>query len=317
MNKNVIKVLAILLCLVLAYTTPVYAESSNSLKISTLDVSVMPEYDTSDVLVLYSINYVNTSGQAYNGEVRFPVPKGTTNNIVKETATTNDNHLAVRVEDKGDYAEFVWRPSQPIQPNASYPIHLEYYYNPLPGSGNKAFAYQFRAGLPVDQANINVFQPLKATNFKMEPVGRLLGQDNQGFQVYGLNSTNLKTGDKVDLKVTYTKEDPNPSIQKPVSSGATGQPAQAGGSQMSSAAVLIPTIALVVIIIIIIVKVFGNRDVERETVSHRVKTQSNQKETRDSKLAKEKRKLRQKLLNGEISEETYHELLMEIEEDYS
>ncbi|MDA8235292.1 MAG: hypothetical protein M0Z31_10920, partial [Clostridia bacterium] len=308
MNKNIIKVLAMLLYLVLVYTTPVYAESSNPFKISTLDISVMPEYDTSDVLVLYSINYVNTSSQPYNGEVRFQVPKGMTNNIVKETSTTNDNHLVVRVEEKADYAEFVWKPSQPIQSNASYPIHLEYYYNPLPGSGNKAFTYQFRATMPVDQAKINVFQPLKATDFKMEPVGRLLGQDNQGFQVYGLNSANLKNGDKVDLKVTYTKDDPNPSVQKPGSSGATGQPAQTGRSQLSSSVIIIPTVALVVIIVIIVVKAFSNREMERETANRRVKSQNNREESRESKLAKEKRKLRQKLLNGEISEGTYHEL---------
>ncbi|MDA8210308.1 MAG: hypothetical protein M0021_00270 [Clostridia bacterium] len=316
MNKKVIKVLAILLGLVLAYTTPVYAENSGPFKISTLDISVMPEYDTSEVLILYSINYVNTSGQPYNGEVRFPAPKGTTSNIVKETATTNDNHLAVRVEDKGDYAEFFWKPSQAIQPNASYPIHLEYYYNPLPGSGNKAFTYQFRATLPVDQARINVYQPLKATNFKMEPVGQLLGQDNQGFQVYGLNSANLKNGDRVDLKIAYTKEDPNPSIQKPGVSGLTGQSGQASGGQFSSAVIIIPLVVLGVIIAIIVVKTFGNREMAREAVNRRV-VQNNREETRDSKLAKEKRKLRQKLLNGEISEETYHELLMEIEEDYN
>jgi len=313
MNKRFIKMLAAVFSLVLIWTMPAYAEKSNPLKISTTEISVMPEYDTQDVLALYSINFVNHSDQPYSGEIRFPVPRGTTNNIVKETSTNNDNHLAATVEDKGDYAEFVWKPTQPIQPNGNYPIHLEYYYNPLPGTGNKAFAYQFRATLPVEQAKINVYQPLKASNFKIEPAGQLLGQDTQGFQVYGLNSANLKAGDKVDLKISYTKDDPSPSIQKPT--GAAGQPGQSGGGQLSSAAVIVPLAALVIIIVIIAVKALGNRE-DNGGVSRPVKNRNGQKKTVNSKLAKEKKRLREMLLEGEISEETYHELVMEMEEDY-
>lgn len=317
MNKRLLKILVAIFSLLLIWTMPAHAENAGPFKISNLEISVMPEYDTSDVLVLYAINYVNTSGQPFNGEMRFPVPKGTTNNIVKETSTTNESHLAVRVEDKGDYAEFVWKPAQPIQPNANYPVHLEYYYNPLPGTGNKSFDYQFRATLPVDQAKVNVYQPLKASNFKMEPTGQLLGQDNQGFQIYGLNSSNLKSEDKVNLKISYTKDDPNPSVQKPsAAAGTTGQPGQAGSGQFSSAAVMIPMAAIVVIIVIIAVKALGNRE-EQRVVSRRGKSPKNQGKQVNSKLAKEKRKLREMLLEGELSEETYHELLADLEEEYS
>ncbi len=358
MRKRFPKVLAAVLSLLLILATPVYAEKASPVKISNLEINVMPEYDTTDVLVLCTINFMNTTSQPYTGEIRFPVPKSTTNNIVKETNNPNDAHLAVRVEDKGDYAEFVWKPSQSIQPNGSYPIHLEFYYNPLPGTGNKVFAYQFRAAQPVDQAKVFVLQPLKASNFKMEPAGQLLGQDSHGFQVYGLNSTSLKTGDKIDLKVSYTKDDPSPSVQKP--SGATGQPAagQAGENQLSSATIIIPMVVFFLFIVIIAVRASRNRDNEEAAVSPRASNQKSRgannkpagssRQNADSRLAngggrpeagsrraagsirkatgggkpaytdrqvQEKRQLRQMLLDGEISEETYLELVAEIEAD--
>ena len=317
MNKSLIRTLALVLCLTLLGAPPAWAKKDNPLKISNMEISVMPEYDTQDVLVLYTVNYVNTSNQVYNGEIRFPVSKGSTNNIVIETATVNDNHLQVKVEDKGDFAEFVWQPTQPIQPNASYPIHLEYYYNPLPGTGNKAFTYGLRTIMLVEQAKINVLQPQRASNFKMEPSGQLLGQNNQGFQVYGLNYFGLKPGEKKEFKVSYTKDDPNPSVQASAATQAGGQSGPEGESQLTSIAVVVPLIALVAIIGIIAVKAADNREQISPVAKRREQKQRGREAPDNKNLLKDKKKLRQMLLNGEISEDTYHELLAEIEEEYS
>lgn len=312
MKRNIVTVVVIL-CLVLIWSTPVFAENGNPFKISTLDVSIMPEYDTSDVLVIYSINFINTSGQPFSGEMRFPVPKGTTNNVIEESGILNGNNLLSRIDDKGDYAELIWKPAKPIQPNVNYTMHLEYYYNPLQGTGNKAFTFPFRATLPIDQANINAYQPLKANNFKMEPAGKLLGQDNQGFQVYGTKYSNLKNGDKIDFKISYTKNDPNPSVQKQSGAApASDQQAPSAGSQLNFG-VMVLIAALIVVVIVIGVKIFDNRKSSIKNNSRDNKKQG----AGNSKLAQEKRKLRQMLLNGTIGEDTYHEMLMEIEEEYS
>ncbi len=316
MKKNLLLFTAFLFIMLLQ-AAPVWAEKDSPVKISNLEVSVMPEYDTADVLVLNTINFINTTDQPFSGEIRFPVPKRTTNNIVKETATNNDNHLAVRVEDRGDYSEFVWQPTQSIQPNVAYPVHLEFYYNPLPGTGNKEFTYFYKNSMNTDSMKINLQQPLTAQNFKMEPVGQLLGQDNAGFKVYGFNFTGLKPGDKKDIKISYTKNDPNPSMQKPAAnSGQTGAGASGGGG-MSTAAIAIPLVALVFLGVIIAVKATGSRETHRYNGRKRETKGKDSGKPFNSKLAKEKKRLRQMLLNGEISEETYHELLMDIEEEYS
>ena len=293
--------------LTFAWISPVSAVNDSPVKISNVEISVMPEYDNSDVLVLYGINFVNNSVEPYNGELRFPVPKATTNNIVKETANPNDVHVEVRIEEKGDYAEFVWKPANPIQPNSSYPIHLEYYYNPIPGTGTKSFEYQFRAAMPVDQAIFNVYQPLKASNFKMEPVGQLSGPDEQGFQVQSISSANLKIGDKVDLKVSYTKDDPNPSVQ-PQSAGteATSETGQTSAGELSSTVIIVAIVAIVAVVVLIGFIIFSNQNEEGD-----------ESQDSESEFAQKKRRLKQRLENGNISEETYLVLIDELEREHS
>lgn len=321
MRNKAVLILTVFL-LVFGLVTQASAEGGVPLKISKLGISVMPEYDTQDVLVLYSLTYQNESSQPFSGEIRFPVPKGTTSNIVTEKINNSDNHVNVRVEEKGDSAEFVWKPLQPIQPKANYEIHLEYYYNPLPGTGNKAFTYKFQANMPVGQPQIHIYQPLKASDFKMEPVGQLLGTDDKGFKVYGVSSASLKPGDKIEFKVSYTKDDPGPSVAPPsAASGDAGGAAQSTPSsknQLSSAAVLVPLAALVIGVAIIAVKALSRsqskdtRDVRRSSQPSRQRDKNN-----NSEFAQEKKKLRQQLLNGNISEEMYHDLLIELEQEYS
>lgn len=323
MNRKRILVLLAVLCLLLNMAAPVYAENSSPLKISKMGVQVMPEYDASDVLVLYSLTFQNDSAQPYSGEIRFPVPKGTSSNIVTENVNNNDQHVNVRVEDKGDTAEFVWKPLQPIQPKGSYQIHLEYYYNPLPGTGSKSFTYKFLANMPVDQPQVHVYQPLKATDFKMEPVGQALGTDSKGFQVYGINSSSLKPGDKIEFKVSYTKNDPKPSVDPPSASqgaaGGAGQTPPSSKSQLSSAAILVPLAAIVIGIIVIAVRAYGNRETETDNRPVRKSSQKSKqiKNPGESKFAQEKRKLREMLLNGDLSEDMYRELLADLEREYS
>jgi len=322
MYKKLTSIVALVLCFTLTFGVPVFAEVNTPLKISKMGISVMPEYDTSEVLVLYALTFQNQSNQPYSGDIRFPVPKGTTSNIVTENANGSDTHVNLRAEDKGDSAEFVWKPLQPIQPNAVYSVHLEYYYNPLPGTGGKSFTYSFPANMPVDQPQVHVYQPLKATDFKMEPAGQPLGNDQQGFQVYGFSSPRLKPGDKIEFKVSYTKNDPSPSVQPPSAAagtpGGTAQTAPASKGQLSSAAILVPLAALVIGVAFIAVKALGNsRPEEKQSASGSAHRNRESQKPVDCKLAQEKKRLRQLLINGNIGEETYYELLSDLESEHS
>lgn len=314
--------LIVIVCTLFFLVPSGYAEANPSLQISSVAAHVMPEYDTSDVLVIYAINYVNNSPSDYTGEVRFAVPKGISNSIVIEDTpeNTGNTHLSVKEEDKGEYAELVWTPTKPIKAKEGYPIHLEYYFNPLPGTGQKEFTYRLTPSSDIEQVQVNVYQPLKATDFKMVPEGKWVKKDSEGFNIYSLNPSSLKKGLNYDVKISYSKTDPEPSA-KPKS--ATQETVNGGNEKgsLSSMAVMLPMVGMLALVILIAIKSFNTRNVD-EAPTRRTKKSiqgnSAQKPSgkTESSFAQEKRKLRQKLLDGEINEETYREILADIEQDY-
>lgn len=312
-----------LIVLILFFSVrPGYAEANPPLQITSVIAQVMPEYDTQDVLVIYAINYSNQSGKDYNGEVRFDVPKGTTNNIVLENSpgsTGNESHIPIKVEDKGEYAELVWTPTQSIKANESYSIHLEYYFNPLPGVGKKEFTYRLIPSADIGQVQVNVYQPLKATEFQMEPAGKLVKKDSEGFNIYNLNPASLKKGQNFGVKISYTKTDPEPSLKPPSATQQASGSTESGS--LSSMAVMLPMVGMLGLVILIGIKSFKPRSVDETPIRrHQKSIQSNPVKTPsdkpESSFSQEKRKLRQKLLDGEINEETYREILADIEQDY-
>ncbi|MEA5024589.1 hypothetical protein SDC9_20817 [bioreactor metagenome] len=321
-RRLVISLLVIVLTLSIS-VVPGYAEVNPPLKISLIATHVMPEYDTTDVLVIHGINFMNNSPNDYSGEVRFAVPKGTTNNIVVENTPEskgNDSHLSVKVEDKGEHAELVWNPTKPIKANESYPVHLEYYYNSLPGTGQKEFTYTLFPISDIDQAQVNVYQPLKATEFKMEPEGKFAQKDSEGFNIYSINTASLRKGQNYNVKISYNKTDAEPSIKAPTSFQTTGSSGKEKGS-LSSAAVLFPMVGMLALVILIAIKSFNTPSVDVDSTRRPKKSNPGNLEKKpsskaESSFAQEKRKLRQKLLDGEISEETYREILADIEQDY-
>lgn len=314
MRKAAIFLLLALVSLNLMLVNPVSAQE-DSLVVKNLSVNIMPEYDTPEVLVLYTIDFTNKSEMPFNDEIRFRIPKETRNNTVIETGSQNSEHLQVRTENNAEYAEMIWKPSKPLEPNTTYAIHLEYYYDSLPGIGEKTFSFVLNPGFALENAQIYLAQPLKSVDFKTEPTTVSMQTNAQGFKVYRLNPGFLNQDDPFRVKVSYTKTNPNPSIQPANDLNQNG----AGGDQNNrgSWAILLPLMAIFLFIIFIAYRALASRQMENDP-NHRV-FKSNEQRNQDLKkspLVEEKRKLRQKLLKNEIDSKMYQQLLKDIEEDY-
>lgn len=322
------------LLLLLVFVSPGFAEEGFPLTTTNLEIHVMPEYDTSEILILNRITYTNTSDKDFSGEIRFSVPKQTRNNIVVDTINGQDNRAIVGVEDKGEYAEFVWKPTQPIKPNTTYPVHLEYYYSSLPGTGDKKFNFTFVPGYPIQTTNVYLYQPLKSDKFVVQPFAKLLGTDNLGFNVYGVDYNQLKVGENISLDVAYVKNDPSPSVLPPGQTGGSAQQAPAGQVNISAykKPILILLVVVVAFIAIMVLRANDRRRIEELVQKHReAKGQSAEdddfedgddddddraKELSLEDFEAEKEKLEDMLSRGEIEEEDFVDKLSKLEKKF-
>ncbi len=325
------RLIFIMLALILGLTLIPFVPSSlaaqgSELAWKDLDLQVWPEYDDPRVLVIYNGTLTNISGKEYRGRVYFNIPKGiTVNEIQMACEIVNGGHQCqpYEIEDKGDYQVLSWKLTRPVAPGEDYPVWLEYYYNPLTGSPDKTMTFDYIPYYKTENVKVTVKEPLKSTNFKIDPAPTSTGQDGEGFNNYIYNFQNIDANTPVKLNISYTRSEKKPSVEKANPNTNQQKPSDPlGTSAWKKPEVLVP-VALFVIVLIafIFYSMYYSKNqppTDRVNRIHkkyggRNNYDSGTKSNASPKTAREKKRIRQLLLDGKISEETYRELIADLE----
>ncbi len=185
-------------------TLSVHAESPD--RIANLSISVWPEYDDPSVLVIYDGEFADKTG--FPRLVAFLVPSGARINATAYTDSKGDylNTDPWKTEDAGNGLMRV------IFTLPAPGFQVEYYYNPLQGAPNKTMDFVYTSAHTVDQVQLRVQEPLKSSDFKTNPAAALQTAGGHDFKYHVFQFTNLAIGQKLQVQISYTKTDPNPSI---------------------------------------------------------------------------------------------------------
>ena len=183
---------------------PIAAQSPD--RIATLSISVWPEYDDPSVLVIYDGAFATKDG--FPREVAFLVPTGAK---INATAYGNGNGEYFntdpwKTQDAGNgWTRVLFTIPQPM-------FHVEYYYSPLQGSPDKKMEYVFNAANAADSVQLEIQEPLKAANFKTDPVAATQTARGHDFKYHIFQYSNVTAGQSLKVQISYTKTDPNPSV---------------------------------------------------------------------------------------------------------
>lgn len=217
---------AFLLWTILAAVPRALAQDPNQL--SNLQISVWPEHDQPTVLVLIDGTLADTSNLPRQVSVLIP-------SSAKLQVTTFANP-------DGSYA--VEQPSQSTDQGDGYTrvtfttntteYHVEYYDDLLRGSPDKTMDFVYKAAVPVEKLTLQVQQPLKATDFSMDPPAQTTQDGSDGFKYYLLQLPTLAAGQIISEQVKYTKTDPNPSVITAPSAASSSVPATTPASPWSN-----------------------------------------------------------------------------------
>lgn len=334
-QKGLFKRFSILLLVVavlFSFQVPVFAATVDSMELKNFYVDVWPEYDDPRVLVIYKGTFVNNTGKTVKAgeKVSFNIPSGAEIGMACETDANYGAHACqpYETEDvkgpdgKVDYVVLSWKTTKDVEPGQEYPVFLEFYYNPIEGQVDKVINYEFKPSAKIATLNLLIQQPLKATNFKLEPAAPTSGKSGD-FTNYYYSYSNVKQDDKFDIKISYTKNDSNPSVQKTENGGAGttgGGESKLGTAAWTQPGVIASGLFFVLLLGFFIYYALNNSNKPNKRVQ-RIKNKQGKKSVKadenymtsskgqNGKLTQEKKKIRQMLLNGEISEETYRELI--------
>ncbi|MHB1414777.1 MAG: zinc ribbon domain-containing protein [Chloroflexota bacterium] len=184
-------------------------------------VSVWPEYDEPRVLVIYEGEFADA--EPFPSEVSFRLPPGAEINQVCALTATNE-HLCQMYD--------LVRDDNGITLTYTLPVprfFVEFYYNPIEGTGHRSIPYEFTPLSAVDSLTLEIQEPARAADFVLTPGSTATQQDASGFKYHTYNFANVAADAPVKVDIGYAKADANPSVPKQQGARADG-PAGAGSS---------------------------------------------------------------------------------------
>jgi mono/diheme cytochrome c family protein len=191
----------------LSATPSLGSASEANLVMARLRLSIWPEYDDPRVLIMWRGEMA--PHQAFPAHITFPLPKGA--EIVGAGMISDQNELL-----RHPYEILPGDTHDSLQLNLPVPrFFLEFYYNPFTASGaEKRFTYAMPTPYPIEGLEVDIQQPLKASNFTLDPIPMEHLTDQQGFTYHQFAYRDIAAGQPQTFTISYTKTVLTPSVPK-------------------------------------------------------------------------------------------------------
>lgn len=265
-KKGVKGLVALVIALTLVFVPVSAFAQEKEVKVSHMQVSVWPEYDEPRVLGIFQGQVADNV--SLPASVKFLLPKDA--EIGQACALTESGEHQCQVYEtaiEGDFKAVTYK--LPLRT-----FFVDFYWNPLSSDAAKSFDYSFNAPYAVDHLEMEVQQPLKATDFKVTPTAMSQGSDEKGFKYARYTYSTVQSGQDYRYSVAYNKTDPKPSVEKTLQGGAPqGQAAGAQGGAGFSFSPLVILLSITVSILLalvgyVIVTARGGGKAVRPAYSH-------------------------------------------------
>jgi hypothetical protein len=186
----------------------------------TLSVSIWPEYDQPSIFVNYEGELAETV--ALPATVNVALPQGFQINSACEIDANGQHTVVNHTEKTGENSGVTY-------PTGKKNTHVEFYFNPIEGTGKRDLTYKFVAPGAVDSLVIDIQQPLRANGFAVTPAAKQTLSDKQGFKYHRFEYSNVTPGQTISFNMSYEKTDAKPSVEPQQATSGTGATATAGG----------------------------------------------------------------------------------------
>ena len=186
---------------------PVQVKAQSTVGFDTLDVSVWPEYDTPNVLVIYKIALAPQTSLPVDVTLRMPANVGKISALaVGNTAdTVSDSGVDSKFTPGSDFAQVT------VKATGRF-LQVEYYDPDLIKSNNlRQYTYTWLGDNSVTNFLFEFRQPLQSTNLTIDPALTNTVVDADGFQFSEFKQAGIKVGQKLAFNIKYQRNTDSPS----------------------------------------------------------------------------------------------------------
>ncbi|HFC08385.1 MAG TPA: zinc ribbon domain-containing protein [Chloroflexi bacterium] len=172
-----------------------------------LKVSLWPEYDKPNVLVMYDITLPGDATLPLSLDVRIPARAGEPLAVAYQQP--NGNLVNAEYTYSAD-AQWGTIHLKAMMPN----VHIEYYDPALKKDGNqREFTFHWPGGAQIDALLLVVQQPATAKDIKISPTMGTGEVAADGLTYYHAQLGALRSDQTFDLTIAYTKDDDTLSVE--------------------------------------------------------------------------------------------------------
>lgn len=183
-----------------------FAQAQDTPTLSSLGITLWPEYDRPEVLVIYRGIFAADTPLPVPVEFYLPLQAGQPSAVayVGEDGQLYNQEYATRVEGEWSVVSFEL---------ATSGFHLEYYDAlPVDSSGQRSYEYAYTADYPISVLNVEFQEPPTAEGFAVEPTADSVTQKSDGLTYHLVQVGPIEQGEMNRWQMTYQKADPDLTI---------------------------------------------------------------------------------------------------------
>ena len=215
--------------------------------VTTMSVSVMPEYDQPRVLVSMQ---GTLEGVTAPRPLSMRLPADAEIGHACTLEPPDDSHVCQPFTTQAEGDSLV------LNYETTYPnFYVEYRYGSVQGAGDRAFDFAFWPPFPVDSLDLWVQEPAGASDFVVSPFTTKTVEGN-GSRQYGYTFEDVSTDQPVSLRFTYARATDEPSVQPSEPPKATKE---LGGWDHKKIGMVLGVVGGLVLAVIVFASVSGRR----------------------------------------------------------
>jgi hypothetical protein len=201
---------------------PVPGNAQGQIILDTVTVQILPEYDNPDILVFLNIQLQSTVPLPTKLTFRLPgsVEKPYVVAVGPTSQTVTDQNIEYTYQKSGDWLEVTVTANDPA-------IRIEYYDPELTKEGeNRSFSYLWLGDYAVNALSVSIRVPIDTTDITTDPQMKetIAAGEDQTYLEW--STSNLKSGQQIPIKVTYSKTSDRLSFSGPIQAGQVDENTQ-------------------------------------------------------------------------------------------
>jgi len=187
--------LAALVCL-----PAISGHAQEPVSLSTLNVSLWPEYDQPSLLVIYKAQIAPEVSLPAEITFRIPSQAGEPTAVAVGPNADSVADVTVQLQPAGEWVQVSFIATTPG-------IQLEYYDPRLEKNGNqRTLNYSWPGDYAVDSLTLDVQHPIGSSNFSVTPPASNQVQDDQGFVYDLIDKGSVPAGETFVVTASYQKD---------------------------------------------------------------------------------------------------------------